>query len=340
MPLVIQENVNLQKLNSFQLKEYCRYFCRITSESELTEALHFASSRKLETLILGGGSNILLSKSFPGLVIKLDNLGIQEIHRDDESVGVRVAAGENWHFFVMHCLSKGWFGLENLSLIPGSVGAAPMQNIGAYGVEVANRITQIRYFDTFIKEWKSLHAADCHFGYRDSIFKNELKGRAIIWEVDFRLSTTAEVVTGYGDVAAVLASNGIEKPKPADVSRAVIKIRQSKLPDPAVTGNAGSFFKNPVISLEHLERLKNIWPLVPSYPTGEGMVKVPAGWLIEQAGWKGKRQGNCGVHDRQALVLVNLGGATGREILELSQLIRSDVERKTGILLQPEVNLY
>lgn len=337
--LVVETNVSLQGLNSFGIPETCRHFCRVSDESELTEALQFAAERKLPVLVLGGGSNLLFTKPYPGLVLKIDCRGIDVEEKSFDSVRIKVAAGENWHQLVMHCLQSGWYGLENLSLIPGSVGAAPMQNIGAYGVEVEKRIHSIRYYHRQKQQWDLISAGDCRFGYRDSIFKNELKEKAIIWEVNFELPLTPEISAQYGDISKVLHAHGIENPTPVDISRAVIQIRQSKLPDPALLGNAGSFFKNPVVSIGDFEKLRAQWPEIPSYPAAEGKIKIPAGWLIEKTGWKGFKQARCGVHEKQALVLVNYGGATGTEILQLAEDIIRDVHSKTGITLHAEVNV-
>ncbi len=325
--------------NSFHINESSRFFCQVSETGQIQEALNLAKSQNLEVLVLGGGSNILLTKAFDGITIRISNKGIEVLETNDEHVVLRVAAGENWHSFVEHCLENNFFGLENLSLIPGSVGAAPMQNIGAYGVEVGSTIVSVQYFDRQKEQFEHISAEDCKFAYRESIFKNTLKNSAIIWTVDFKLSRHAKPATGYGDIAALLAKQGISNPSPVDVSRAVIEIRRSKLPDPAVLGNAGSFFKNPVISSADFEILKKECPEIPSYPAPDGLVKVPAGWLIEKAGWKGYRTANCGVHERQALVLVNHGSAKGSDILNLAWEIIEDVRQKFGIQLHPEVNI-
>jgi UDP-N-acetylmuramate dehydrogenase len=338
-PSFISSNVSLKNVNTFQIEQNSHFFGRVQKEDELLDALRFAEESGLKCLILGGGSNLLLTADFDGLVLKIDNRSIIVLEEKPDRVLLRVSAGENWHSFVQHCLEKAWFGLENLSLIPGSVGAAPMQNIGAYGMEIGPWIHTIRYYHREKKTFETIPGKDCQFGYRESIFKHELKGKVIIWEVDFELSRIPAPSIGYGDIKAVLENKGIARPEPADVSRAVVEIRQSKLPDPAVLGNAGSFFKNPVIPAEQYEKLKTQWPEIPSYPAGEGVVKVPAGWLIEKAGWKGFRDGHCGVHEKQALVLVNFGGARGRDILCLAEKIMDDIETKTGIRLQPEVNI-
>ena len=337
--MLIQENVNLQKLNTFHLNEETRFFCKVSCEEELIHALNFAESESLPVLILGGGSNILLSGPFRGLTIHIQNQGIRVLQSGNDRVRIAVSAGENWHSLVMHCLNQGWSGLENLSLIPGSVGAAPMQNIGAYGVEAGQWIHSLRYYHRLEKCWKELAGSDCQFAYRESIFKKELKDLAVIWEVQFELSLQPYVNTGYGDIQQVLKAKGVQNPDPKSVSEAVCEIRQSKLPDPDVLGNAGSFFKNPVLDMAVFQQLQKDWPDIPSYPAGTGMVKIPAGWLLEKAGWKGYREGNCGVHEKQALVLVNYGNASGYEILQLAKKIIADLEIRMGLSLHPEVNV-
>lgn len=306
---------------------------------ELKEALNFADSKKLPLLILGGGSNILLTRPFLGLVVLMANKGKEIVKENDNQVIVDVSAGENWHEFVLSSLQNQWFGLENLSLIPGSVGAAPMQNIGAYGVEVGNCIDSVLWLDRVTRELNRTSALDCRFGYRESIFKQELKDRAIIWSVRFRLSKIPNPKLDYGDIRQVLEEKKILDPTPKDVSEAVVAIRSSKLPNPAEIGNAGSFFKNPIISKLTYSAIASQYPHVPHYPVDESNLKIPAAWLIETAGWKGKNFGAYGVHDRQALVLVNYGGAKGHDILALAQNIQKDVQEKFGINLQQEVNM-
>lgn len=336
---LIQENYSLRSINTFGLNEKARFYQRVESLDDLKNALQFAAKQQLPLLVLGGGSNILLTKDFPGLVIHIETKGVELVFSSDQQVIVDVAAGENWHQFVMYSLEKQWFGLENLSLIPGSVGAAPMQNIGAYGVEVGNLIDSVEWLDIETREINRTLAADCQFGYRDSIFKQHLKDKAIICSVRFHLSLKPQTKIEYGDIRLILEKWGIQQPTPNDVSKAIIEIRQSKLPNPALVGNAGSFFKNPVVSKLIFSGLSTKYPQVPHYPVDENQVKIPAAWLIETAGWKGKNFGNYGVHDRQALVLVNYGGATGRQIWDLAMNIQIDVMEKFGIELQPEVNL-
>ena len=333
------ENQDLTIYNSFGLTESADFFSEIHDLASLENALLFAKRKSIPFLILGEGSNLLLTKPFAGLIIRIANKGIEVLDEDDESVLIKVAAGEAWHPFVLHCLDKGWFGVENLSLIPGSVGAAPMQNIGAYGVEVKDLIKRIHYLDLETGTMKSLSKAECRFGYRESIFKQKLRNKAVIWSVEFSLSKIALPKAEYGDIKAVLESKNILEPTPKDISDAVIQIRQSKLPDPAQIGNAGSFFKNPVVDVYVFATILAEYPDVPSYPAAEGFVKVPAGWLIEKAGWKGKTFGNYGVHARQALVLVNYGGAKGSDIYQLALDIQKDIHLKFGIELQMEVNL-
>ena len=335
----VLRNVSLRPFNTFGLEAEAAFFCRADTVQGAREALLFARQQGLETLILGGGSNILFTRDFPGLVLRVDCRGYRLLGETVSTVRIRAGAGQPWHGFVMACLENGWYGLENLSLIPGTTGAAPMQNIGAYGVEVRELIDRVHYLDLDTLKEESLSAEECAFGYRDSVFKTRLRGKILIWSVDFLLSRQPAVRTGYGDIQRVLAERGISAPSPRDVSDAVVAIRTAKLPDPAITGNAGSFFKNPVISEEHCRQLSARYPGMPFYPAGPGLVKVPAGWLIEQAGWKGHNRGTHGVHDRQALVLVNYGGATGDQILLLSRDIQADIQARYGIQLQAEVNV-
>ena len=335
----IINNQSLRHLNTFGLEGNAKYFVSITKKEELSEALALAKNQNLATLILGGGSNLLITKDFDGLVIKIENRGITITEENKNTITIKVAAGENWHNLVLYTLQHGWNGLENLSLIPGNVGASPMQNIGAYGVEVKNLIETVNFYNTCTQTWEAYSNEQCRFAYRESIFKQELKNNAVIWSVDFKLKKGAETKIEYGDIKAVLDKKGIEKATPKDVCDAVSEIRSSKLPDPAKIGNAGSFFQNPVVHVSVFEAIKSEFGEVPSYPSHQNHVKIPAGWLIETAGWKGKNFGNYGVHERQALVLVNYGGASGIEILNLSKQIQADVKSKFGIDLQMEVNL-
>ena len=291
-------------------------------------------------MFLGGGSNVLLCNDYPGLLIRNAIKGLQIVHEDDDHVLLRVYSGESWHETVMYCVERNWGGIENLSLIPGTVGAAPMQNIGAYGVELEQVFDQLEALNLNTLELETFNKTQCAFGYRESVFKRQLKGQYFIYSVTFKLSKKPIIHADYGDIQAILNKKGLsaETAGIKDVSDAVIHIRQSKLPDPKVLGNSGSFFKNPQITKEHFEALKLQFPDIKGYPQNDGM-KVPAGWLIEQCGWKGKRVGNTGSHAKQALVLVNYGGATGSEIYQLAQDIIQSVADKFSIQLEPEVNI-
>ena len=291
-------------------------------------------------MFLGGGSNVLLCNDYAGLVIRNAIKGKQIVHEDDDHVFLKVYSGESWHETVMYCVERNWGGIENLSLIPGTVGAAPMQNIGAYGVELENVFDHLEAFNLLSFELETFSKSQCAIGYRESVFKRQLKGQYFIYSVTFKLNKKPSIHADYGDIQAMLNEKGLsaETAGIKDVSDAVIHIRQSKLPDPKVLGNSGSFFKNPQITIEHFEALKIQFPDIKGYPQNDGM-KVPAGWLIEQCEWKGKRVGNTGSHAKQALVLVNYGGATGSEIYQLAQDIIQSVEDKFSIHLEPEVNI-
>lgn len=283
---------------------------------------------------------MLLCNDYPGLLIRNAIKGLQIVHEDDDHVLLRVYSGESWHETVMYCVERNWGGIENLSLIPGTVGAAPMQNIGAYGVELEQVFDQLEALNLNTLELETFNKTQCAFGYRESVFKRQLKGQYFIYSVTFKLSKKPIIHADYGDIQAILNEKGLsaETAGIKDVSDAVIHIRQSKLPDPKVLGNSGSFFKNPQITKEHFEALKLRFPDIKGYPQNDG-IKVPAGWLIEQCGWKGKRVGNTGSHAKQALVLVNYGGATGTEIYQLAQDIIQSVSDKFSIQLEPEVNI-
>lgn len=344
--MTIQENVSLKPFNTFGVEANAKYFALANNEEELLAVLnqyknlHRENPQKLPLLFLGGGSNILLTKDFDGLVIKLNLKGISEEMMSEDEVLVTAKAGENWHQFVLYCLDKNYGGLENLSLIPGNVGTSPMQNIGAYGTEIKDNFVGCKVLDLESLQIENFDKEQCRFGYRDSIFKQEGKGKYVILEVTFALTTKKhKIKTDYGAIKAELEKMGVENPTIQDVSKAVITIRQSKLPDPAVTGNAGSFFKNPTIPKEEFEALQKKFPEIHFYPTGE-MVKIPAGWLIESCGWKGKQIGNVASHHLQALVIVNkTGNATGKEIFDFSAMIIDSVKEKFGIELEREVNI-
>lgn len=342
VPQFMQENVDLSSRNTFGIHACARYFCAVRTLQELRVALQFRRVRQLPLLVLGGGSNVLLCADYPGVVVQMALSGIEIMAEREGEVFVRAASGESWHGFVQYCLQSGYYGLENLALIPGSVGAAPIQNIGAYGVEVRELVSEVTVLDVGSGEIETMTAAQCEFDYRDSVFKGRLRGRKIVLDVTFRLHRQPRVNLSYGALAQALSE--LSDPQPEDVFAAVCAIRTSKLPDPAVLGNAGSFFKNPVISREHYEGLLQRYAGLPSYSVynragqlSTAMVKVPAAWLIEQAGWKGKSCGRAAVYQQQPLVLVNLGGATAQELVSLARQIMASVERLFDIRLEPEV---
>jgi UDP-N-acetylmuramate dehydrogenase len=336
--LAVQPHQPLGPHNTFGIEAQALFFVEVQSIEQLVSVLNNPDLQGLERLVLGGGSNVLLTRDFEGLVIKIGLKGIQKIREDQHHVWLKVAAGENWHDFVLHCIEQGYAGVENLSLIPGTVGAAPMQNIGAYGVEIKEVFEELSALDIATQQLVTFDLPTCRFGYRESIFKHEAKGRYIIMDVTFRLNKLPMYHVKYGDIQQTLAEMGVSDLSIKAVSDAVIRIRQSKLPNPAEIGNAGSFFKNPEITKGQFEQLKAQHPAMPGYETSPATMKVPAGWLIEQAGWKGHRSGNVGVHARQALVLVNYGGGTGLEIKVLSEKIQASVFERFGVKLQAEVN--
>ena len=331
----ILENTSLKSFNTFGLDCKALYFTEVQSVEDLKTIYADARFTNLPKLILGGGSNLLLCNDFKGLVVKVALKGV-------EVVGdglIKAQAGENWHEFVLWSLNNGYNGIENLSLIPGNVGAAPMQNIGAYGVELKDTFVELEAFHTGSKEIHVFSNSLCEFGYRESVFKGKHKGKYIILSVTFKLKVDGEVDIKYGAIGQQLKAKDISHPSAKDVSDAVITIRKSKLPDPSLIGNSGSFFKNPIILKSHFNRLKKSYPALPSYPVDDFKVKVPAAWLIENAGWKGKTMGAYGVHKKQALVLVNYGGALGSDIHNLAKDIQKSVDTLFSIELQLEVNI-
>lgn len=336
--LSIQENFNLAEYNTMGLTAKARYFISISSVQQLQTLLADSQFQSLSKFMLGGGSNILFIDDYDGLIIHMDIKGIEIEYEDKNSVLLKIGAGENWHELVIYCIEKGWGGIENLSLIPGSVGAAPIQNIGAYGVELEEVFDSLEAVEIETGEIQTFNKEDCKFGYRDSVFKNELKGAYVITSVKLRLLKNPKINTSYKALSEALARKGISEPTVKDVSEAVIEIRESKLPDPAEIGNTGSFFKNPVISKKQFNQLKTEYPEIPHYPAGE-KIKIPAAWLIDQCGWKGRRFGDAGVHKMQALVIVNYGKATGGEIWELAERIQHSVKERFGVDLTPEVNI-
>ena len=339
----LEENVSLRPYNTFGLDVTARYFARFGSADELRALLALPTVRQASKLVLGGGSNLLLTRDFDGVVLRNEIRGLEISDQDEATALVRAGAGESWHGLVEFALANNLSGIENLSLIPGTVGAAPLQNIGAYGAELRDTFEHLEAVEIATGAARTFTAAECGFGYRESVFKNVLKGQYIVTRVALRLHRTPQPNARYGALQETLAAHGVTgTPTPHDISRAVIHIRRSKLPDPAEIGNAGSFFKNPEIPQSQYDALQQQYPDVPGYPVPGG-VKVPAGWLIEQAGWKGQRRGpgagTHGVHDRQALVLVHHGGATGPELWALAQDIIASVQEKFGVELHPEVNI-
>lgn len=334
----ILKNISLKPLNTFGIEAFAKEFVDITSTEDLIEVLKvYKNSKKF---ILGGGSNLLLTKNIDSLVIHNNLKGKEVINEDKKSVIVKIQAGENWHEFVLWCIKNDFGGVENLSLIPGNVGTAPIQNIGAYGVELKDVFVECEAINVNTLETKLFNKVECKFDYRNSIFKNDLKGKYIITNVTFRLSKEAHTLnTSYGAIQSELEVKNIHAPDLKDVSDAVIKIRKSKLPDPKEIGNSGSFFKNPVISKDQFNKLKDNFPGIPNYKVTENEFKIPAGWLIEKAGFKGKRFEDYGVHKKQALVLVNYNSANGKDIYELSKLIQKTITRLFDINLEPEVNV-
>ncbi len=338
--LPLQENVNLLPFNTFHIDVNARYFVSAKSVDDVTSLLDEDIFRQNRRIFLGGGSNILFTKDFDGLVIRNELRGIEVIDEDTESVVLRVQSGENWHAFVMYCVERDFGGVENLSLIPGTVGAAPMQNIGAYGVEVRDVIVEVEAVELSTSKVITFPNTACKFGYRESYFKHEGKDRFFISSVTLRLTKKHHRYnTTYGALEDTLRQFHGGERSIKTISDSVIHIRRSKLPDPAVVGNAGSFFKNPSIAESEFEELKKNYPGIPGYTETSGLVKVPAGWMIEQCGWKGKRFSSIGVHPNQALVLVNYGGGTGGEVENLARKIQSSVKEKFNITLHPEVNI-
>lgn len=336
--LQIQENISLKPYNSFGIDVKASYFAEIFSEAGLKSLFEDEVTKSQKLLVIGGGSNVLFTKDYEGLVIKISIKGIESI-ADGEQILVTAGAGEVWNDFVNYCVEHNFAGVENLSLIPGTVGASPIQNIGAYGIELKDVFESCAAFEIKTGQIKTFNFNECHFGYRESIFKGELKGQYIITSVTFRLSTQPAINTSYGAIETELQRRGIEKPTIADVSAAVSHIRVSKLPDPSTIGNAGSFFKNPVIDKHEFAEVVAKHPDVVHYPTADHKIKLAAGWLIEQCGWKGKIVGQTGTWKNQALVLVNHGNATGTEVFDFSEQIIDSVKSSFGVTLEREVNI-
>ena len=333
--LKIEENVSLKKYNTFGIDIQTKKFYALSSSEALKDVL--IENEGIPLRILGGGSNLLFTKNFQGLTLQIATKGIEIIKKTSEKVLVEVQAGENWHEFVLWSLSNNLGGIENLALIPGSVGAAPIQNIGAYGVELKSVFHSCKAFETSTRKIHNFSNDECQFGYRDSIFKKKLKGKFIILSVCFTLQQFPHGINiSYGAIHSQLANKTATI---QNIAEAVISIRLSKLPNPKQIGNSGSFFKNPIITLNNFRKLQQLFPKIPHYPNKEGFVKIPAGWIIESLGFKGMREGDAGVHEKQALVLVNYGTASGNEILALSKKIQKAALDKFGISLETEVNI-
>lgn len=338
--MLIKENVELSSLNTFHVKGLCRYFSEINSADQIQEVLEFAKNNNVDrAFVLGGGSNILLTRNFDGIVLKNEIKGIDIVNEDDDHIYIKAGAGENWHQFVLHCVNNNYAGVENLSLIPGNIGASPMQNIGAYGVEIKDVFYELEAFHKHDYAIQKFSLKDCEFGYRESVFKNKCKDQFVITSVTYRLNKKPSFKTSYGAVNQELERMGVNELSIQAISQAVINIRTSKLPDPKEVGNAGSFFKNPVISNEKFNELKDVFPNVVAFAAGSDQTKLAAGWLIEQCGWKGYRKNDAGCYPKQALVLVNYGNATGNEIFELSEEIIQSVKKMFGVSLEREVNV-
>ena len=335
----IIKNKSLANLNTFRIDVNAKYFSSINSIQELQSLCEHSIYSENELFILGGGSNILLTKDVDSLVIKNDIKGIEVLKDDDDTVEIMAGGGENWHEFVMFCVARGYGGIENLSLIPGNIGAAPMQNIGAYGVEIKDTFKYLNAFHIQSGEIHQFNNNDCQFGYRESIFKNKFKGEYIILNIVLKLSKKPRVNSSYGDIEKKLTEWDINNPSIKDISDAVISIRESKLPNPTKIGNSGSFFKNPIINSEQFKTLLDKYPNVVYYKMDNDLFKIAAGWLIDNAGWKGKTFNNYGIHKKQALVLVNYGGARGSDINDLSEKIIDDIHEKYNIKLEKEVNI-
>lgn len=337
--LRISKNVDLSSFATMHVSAKAKTLIGIDSLEDLIQALQEIERVDAKFLILGGGSNVLFVNDFDGVILNINLKGIEILEETDEQVLLKVAAGENWHELVLYCVSNGWGGIENLALIPGKVGAAPIQNIGAYGVELSQVLVDVEALMIESMTLETFSNEECKFGYRESIFKSDLKGKTVITSITITLSKNHTPNTEYGALKSLLSAKGIENPTIKDVCDAVIEVRESKLPDPSELGNNGSFFKNSVIDVFLFNEIKKKYKDLPGYPVTEHLVKVPAGWLIDTAGWKGYRKGDAGVHEKQALVLVNYGNASGAEVYKLSEAIKQDIQQKFGIELEREVNI-
>lgn len=337
--MLLQENVSLKHLNTLGIDAQARYYARVNDAQHLRDLLQHKKLQSLPRLILGGGSNVLFLNDFKGTVIHMTIGGMATIGEDLTHVWVKAGAGVNWHTLVCYCVEKGYAGIENLSLIPGTVGAAPIQNIGAYGVTLSEIFESLEAVEVCSGSVHTFNKEDCAFDYRDSVFKNACKEQYVILNVTLKLQKQPIFQTTYGELQETLEAMGIQKLSIKAISDAVVHIRQNKLPDPATLGNAGSFFKNPVILQQQFEKLRDTYPNMPGYVQSENQVKIPSAWLIEQCGWKGKRRGDVGVHTQHALILVNYANGTGQEVYQLAQDIQQSVKDTFDIEIVPEVQL-
>jgi UDP-N-acetylmuramate dehydrogenase len=337
--MVVHQNVSLLPYNTFKIDVNAQYLMRVENLDDLEDVFLSSQYKGLPKLVIGSGSNILFTGNQRKAIIQMGIEGIDQIKEDSNHIWVKVGAGVLWHQFVMWCVQNNFGGVENLSLIPGTVGAAPIQNIGAYGVELKDVFESLQAFDIKSGELVTFSKTECRFDYRNSVFKSELKDQYIIISVTFKLDKKPKLSIEYGAIKETLIEMGAAELNIRVVSKAIIHIRQTKLPDPVLIGNAGSFFKNPIIEKQHYEALQEVFPTIPHFPISDEEVKIPAGWLIENAGWKGKKVGAVGVHDKQALVLVNYGGGKGAEVLKLSKMIQNAIQKNYGISLQSEVNI-
>ena len=336
----ILQNISIKRYNTFGLDIKAKYFCVVKTKEEFIEVMQSNTFKNNTHLILGGGSNILFTEDYQGLIIKNEMKGIEVVKENEKHIEIAVSSGEIWHDLVLYCITNNWGGIENMSLIPGTVGAAPIQNIGAYGKEIKDYLVKVEVIDKASLKTSYFDNQNCVFDYRNSIFKSKLKGKYFISKVFLKLDKSPHKINvKYGDILSTLTQNNISKPNIKDVSDAVIEIRQSKLPDPSKLGNAGSFFKNPIISQKAFDEFIIKHPSAPHYIVGKDAIKIPAGWLIEQIGWKGKVIGQTGSHKKQALVLVNYGQAKGEEIKQLALNIIDSVKKHFNIEIEPEVNI-
>lgn len=337
--MIDKQDYSLLRHNTFGINARCHRFLEFYSVDEACQVASLLRNTSTPYLIIGGGSNLLLTADYDGMVVRSAIRGIEVLEKNDAELKVRVGSGESWDAFVDYSISQGWYGAENLSLIPGDVGASAVQNIGAYGVEVCQLIDAVEAVRISDGKIVTISVADCQYAYRNSRFKHEWKNQYLITSVVYRMSLSYHPHLDYGNIQSELQARGISEPTAKMLREVIIAIRQAKLPDPAIEGNAGSFFMNPVVEREKFERLLSHYPLMPHYYVDEQHEKIPAGWLIDQCGWKGKMIGRAGVHEKQALVLVNKGGATGQEIVRLCEAVRKDVKDKFGIDIFPEVNI-